>query len=65
MQSIIISAMDTRRIGGALMESLSSGRAMWDVLPAKTKGFSYPINSGKTGIAAARREAKRRRRSRQ
>ena len=65
MQSIIISAMDTRRIGGALMESLSKGHSMWEVLPAKTKGFSYPINTGKTGIAAARREAKRRRRARQ
>lgn len=65
MQSIIISAIDTRRIGGALMESLSKGPSMWEVLPTKTKGYSYPINTGKTGIAAARREAKRRSRARQ
>jgi hypothetical protein len=32
--------------------------------PSLYAGFTYPVNSGKTGIAAARRAAKKRRRAR-
>lgn len=32
--------------------------------PSLYAGFSYPVSGGKTGIAAARRDAKKRRRAR-
>ena len=47
----------------AVMASVKS----WSVAtlsPSLYTGFSYPVSSGKTGIAAARRAAKKRRRAR-
>jgi len=45
------------------LASLSSINRVWDSSPFPFAAQSYPINTGKTGIAAARREAKRRRRA--
>lgn len=47
------------------LASLSSINRVWNSSPFLFAAQSYPINTGKTGIAAARREAKRRRRARQ
>lgn len=46
------------------LASISSINRVWDASPFFFAPQSYPISTGKTGIAAARREAKRRRRSR-
>lgn len=43
--------------------SLSSINRAWNSLPYLIAAQSYPVNTGKTGIAAARREAKKRRRA--
>lgn len=55
--------MKRTSIALAVMASVES----WSVAtlsPSLYAGFSYPVSSGKTGIAAARRAAKKRRRAR-
>lgn len=43
--------------------SMSSINRAWNSLPFLFAAQSYPVSAGKTGIAAARRQAKRRRRA--
>jgi len=48
---------------GASMASIKSW-SLAEISPALRMDASYPVGGGKTGIAAARRAAKKRRRSR-
>lgn len=59
--------MKRTSIALAVMSATLASVKSWSAAtlsPYLYAGFSYPVSSGKTGIAAARRAAKKRRRAR-